>query len=46
VLTLFYPGDEINEDEMEGACATSVREEKRTQSFGGENPSKEIALKT
>ena len=31
---------------MEGTCSTSGGEEKRIQSFGGENPSKEIALKT
>jgi len=31
---------------MEGACGTRGGEEKRMLSFGGENPSKEITLKT
>ena len=31
---------------MEGACSTSGGEDKRNVEFGGENPSKETALKT
>jgi len=42
LVTKFYSSDQIEENEMDGACSTYGGEERWIQSFGGEARGKEM----
>jgi hypothetical protein len=46
ILIRYYPRDELNENEMDGACGTGGGYERWIQGFVGETWGKEINLKT